>query len=144
LKLAVTFDPQNEQYRQKYELASSRAQGLMASRYYKQARFHESVGRWEMAAKLYSKAADHDPQADYLCKAASALTMTGELRRAQEYATKAVGLEPENAAARIALAQVFTAAGMNKNAKRELEAALSRDPDNELAKTLLKDVRKRT
>ncbi len=143
LKLALSFDPDNEEYKSKYEVASNRAKELMAERFYKQARFQESVGRWKSAASLYVRAADHYPIAEYLSRAANALLMTDDISLAQEYANRGVELEPDNAEAKITLAKVYIEAGLPKNAKRELEAAIHLDSENELAKAMLREIRKR-
>ena len=47
-------------------------------------------------------------------------------------------IEPENADYHRVLGQVFRAAGLDANAKRELEAALELNPANELARSELK------
>ncbi len=143
LKLALTFDPGNEEYKAKYQVASERASQLVAERYFKQARFQESVGRWEAAARLYAQAADQDPKGEYLARAAEALLQAGDVRRAMDYARKGVQLDPQKPEPHMTLAKVCVEAGLLKNARREIEEVLGLDPENELAKTLLKEIRKK-
>lgn len=142
LKLALVFDPDNDEYKKKYHVASTRAGEILAERDLKQARFHASVGRWEAAARAFAKAADHHPNLQNMCEAAQALVKAGQLREAKHYAIKGTEIEPENVKARVTLAVVFHAAGMHRNARRELDHALGLDPDNKEARSLLREVRK--
>ena len=142
LKLATTFDPKNQDYREKEQVASQRARALAAESYMKRAAFEESVGHNEEAARLYSMAADRHESIDYLTRAAAALARTGELKRAMEYAIKAKELNPNSVPARISLANAYLAAGMPKNARREVDYVLKLDSDNPAAKTLLKEIRR--
>ncbi len=142
LKLATVFEPENEEYGKKYKVAASRAGEIIADQQYKQAKFHLSVGRWEAAAKLMVQAADHHPVTTYQMEAAEVLKKTGELRRAQHYAIKAVESSPENVQARVVLASVYKDAKMYRNARREIEIALKLDPDNGEARGLFREIRK--
>lgn len=142
LKLATTFDPKNEEYREKEQIATSRAREGSAVAYAKRAAFEESVGRWEEASRLYCMAAERNPTVDLFCHAADALSKGEDLKRAVEYATRAKDLEPNSIRARLSLGTAYLAADMPKNARREVEYALNLDSDNTSAKTLMKEVRK--
>jgi len=142
LKLATTFDPKNEEYAEKEQIATSRAREGSAVAYAKRAAFEESVGRWEEAARLYCMAAERSPTVELFCQAADALSKGDDLKRAVEYATRAKDLEPNSIQARLSLGTAYLAADMPKNARREVEYALNLDSDNPLAKTLMKEVRK--
>jgi predicted Zn-dependent protease len=65
----------------------------------------------------------------------------GDLHEAAQYAQRAIALEPENAEYKITLANVYIAAGLGKNARRELEAAAQLSPRNATIQTLLKQVK---
>lgn len=142
LKLATTFDPKNEEYAEKEQIATARARELSASAYGKRAAFEESVGRWDEAARLYCMAAERSPSVETYCLAADALSKGDDLKRAVEYATRAKDLEPNSIQARMSLGTAYLAAGMPKNARREVEYALNLDSDNPLAKNLMKEVKK--
>ena len=58
-------------------------------------------------------------------------------RRAKEYAARSCELVPENGAYRRLLGQIYQAAGLEANARRELEAALRIDPKDAVARTEL-------
>lgn len=142
LKLAITFDPKNQEYREKEQVASGRARQLAAEAYAKRATFEESLGHHEEAARLYAMAADRHETIELLTRAAGALARTGELKRAMDYAMKARDLNPNSVPARIGLATAYLAAGMPKNARREVDYVLKLDSDNRAAKALLKEIRR--
>jgi Tfp pilus assembly protein PilF len=53
-----------------------------------------------------------------------------------------VQVDPQSAEAHIALARVYVAAGLKKNAMREVEAAVGLEPQNAAAKSLLKEIKR--
>jgi tetratricopeptide (TPR) repeat protein len=69
------------------------------------------------------------------------LQASGDLKRTKEFAAQAVDVAPDNAAYRRMLADVYAAAGLNANAKREYETALRIDPDDREAKAALRSLR---
>ncbi|MFH2008660.1 MAG: DnaJ domain-containing protein [bacterium] len=142
LKLATTFDPKNEEYREKEQLAMGRAREGSALAYAKRAAFEESVGHWSEAARLYCMAVERNPTINNLCNAADALCKGDDLKRAVDYATRAKELDPNSVQARLSLAGAYLMAGMPKNARREVEYALTLDSDNRVAKSLLKDIKR--
>ncbi len=141
LKLAVAYNPDDKEYKLRYEEAIEKSREVTADSYFKRAVMEESVGRYDAAAVNFIKAADSHDKPVYLCRAAEACLWSNELIKAKEYATKAVQSEPNSVENRIALAKVFKAAKMGKNAKRELQEALKLEPGNSEAKELLKEVR---
>ncbi len=142
LKLAMTYDPSEERYRQLYEQAVDNSRTMTADGFFKRAIFEESVGRFEAAAKLYQRAADIHPKAAYMRRAAEALMGCSELAKAKEYATQAVHFEPTSVEARLTLAQVYLALDLKKNARREVDMVLKLEPGNPDAKSLLKKVKR--
>lgn len=142
LKLAVTFDPKNEEYQEKEKIATSRAREESARSYAKRAAVEEGMGRFDEAARLYSMAADRHDLANYLIKASEMLVHTGELKQSVDYGKRALALDPNSVTARVALGKAYLAADMPKNARREVDYALKLDPDSRAAKSLLKEVRR--
>jgi tetratricopeptide (TPR) repeat protein len=94
------------------------------------------------ALRLFEEALHHrphDPEGNY--EAAKLAWLLGEdLRRAKEYAARACELVPENANYRRTLGQIYKAAGLTANAKRELEAALKLNPTDVTARAELKSL----
>ena len=142
LKLALSLDERNAQYKELYERASSMSRDQTADGYFKRAVFEESVGRFEVAGNLYVRAANVYPKGAYLRKAAEATLRTEDLIKAKEYATKAVRDEPKSVEARMILARVYLAGGMKRNARREAEEALKISPNSPEAKALLKEIKR--
>ena len=140
--LALTFDADNTAYKRRYEEALDLSRDQTADGYYKRAMIEESVGRYEAAAKLFVRAADACQRDPYLQKAALAMLMTKDLKRAKEYAIKAAELEPRSADARVTLARVYLGAGLRKNARREVDYALKLSPGLAEAKELLKQIKR--
>ena len=66
----------------------------------------------------------------------------GDLHEAAALGQRAVQLEPKNAAYRKTMANVYLAAGLTLNAKRELETALQLAPDDANTAALLKRIAK--
>jgi Flp pilus assembly protein TadD len=64
----------------------------------------------------------------------------GDLHQAKEWAIEAVELEPNDAACHRLLGQVYQAAGLGANARRELELALQLDPKNDEIRAELREV----
>lgn len=142
LKLAVTFGGDAPQYRRAYDEAVEKSRTLTAENYYKRGIFEESVGRMELAGKHFIQAAEALPtKALYLYRAAEALLASQDLIKAKDYATRAVQVDGSSVDARVALARVYDAVGMSKNARRELQHALKLDPGNTQVKDLLKGIR---
>jgi curved DNA-binding protein CbpA len=139
LKLAVSFNPEEPEYRQAYERASSKARELTAETHFKRGMMEESVGRFDAAAESFVQAAQQEPtKAVYLQKAAEASLWSGHLIKAKDYATRAVQVDPGSVDIRIVAAKVFKAAGLKLNARRELQEALKIEPGNVEVKELLR------
>jgi tetratricopeptide (TPR) repeat protein len=64
----------------------------------------------------------------------------GDLRKAKEFAAAACEIDPDNAAYRRTLGQIFKAAGLTANARRELEAAVKLNPKDAEASAELKSL----
>jgi tetratricopeptide (TPR) repeat protein len=143
LRLARTYSPEEKEYAEAYELASAKARELTAENHFKRGMMEESVGRFEAAAASFLEAAEQLPKPLYLVKAAEAMLWThagDDLIKAKEYVTRAVQADPNSVDIRITAARVYRAAGMKRNARRELQQALKIEPNNPEAKELLKGV----
>ena len=138
----MTFDPSQPDYRRLYDEAVEDSRDQTADGYFKRAIFEESVGRYETAGRLYVKAADVCPRSLYQQRAAQAMLWAEDLIKAKEYGTNAVQNDPDSAEARLILARVYTAAGLQKNARREAEMALKLDPASAEVKQVLKEIKR--
>lgn len=107
--------------------------------YVQRARYEETNGHYEEAARSYTRAARGSPNADMLRSAAECYLKAGvELRLAGELAREATQLAPNRSDLRLTLAKIYEAAGMPQNAVRELERALLLTPNSDRIKQWLK------
>ncbi len=140
VRLAIAFDPWNEAFKDRFVDVQRKAHEVLSQRHLKEAENAVDMRDYAAAAGAYEEAIHyraHDPQ--LLFKAAEVLCATGgDLHRAKEWAQSAVEIEPENSDYHRLLGQVFRAAGLDANAKREFETALHINAENELAKSELK------
>jgi Tfp pilus assembly protein PilF len=115
----------------------------MADTYAKQAALEEQMGKWTAAALSWARVCEGRPEdaAAHRRTAEALVRGEGDLHRARDYAQRAVELDPGNHRGHLALARVFLAAGLAKNARRELEAAAKLDPADETVKNLLRDLK---
>jgi tetratricopeptide (TPR) repeat protein len=143
-RVALSFDESNDELKTAYDGAQLEADKLLADQYLSQAQYEEKSERWAEAAKSWQRVARaresdvraHERAAHCLVKA------DGNLHEAAALALKATQLAPKDAKIRLTLANVYLAAGLSKNARRELETAAQLAPDDPNVATLLKRVSK--
>ena len=119
-----------------------RAETILADSYRRQALYEEKSDNWISAAKSWARLAKaevndaeaHDRAAKAIVKA------NGNLHEAGNLAQHAILLEPKNADYRVTLANVYIAAGLLRNAKREIEAAQQLSPQDATIAALMKRV----
>jgi curved DNA-binding protein CbpA len=143
VRLAISFDPENAAYREEFPNVQRKA-------HEERAKFFVSKGEGALEMRDYAVALDHFEEAlhfrpgdaELAYRAAKlSLQISQDLKRTKEFAAQAVDVDPKNAAYRKLLADVYAAAGLNANAKREYEAALRIDPNDKEAKSALRSVR---
>jgi Flp pilus assembly protein TadD len=120
--------------------ATKAANGILSETYRRQATYEEKNGQWPEASRSWTRAANIlTSDAIVQERAANALVQAnGNLHDAAKFAQRATTLEPTNAAFRATLGAVYLAAGLHKNAKRELEAAQQLSPQDASIAALLK------
>jgi tetratricopeptide (TPR) repeat protein len=140
--LSVVGDDQA--LREKAEKAILDADVALADTFQRQAQYEERSQSWPEAARSWGRVAAARPSdARAHDRAANAITRAeGDLHQAAELAKKAIALDGSSAAFRLTLANVYVAAGLLKNARRELEAALQLSPQDDTIAALLKRVPK--
>jgi curved DNA-binding protein CbpA len=140
VRLAIAFDPWNEAFKDRFVDVQRKAHEVLSERHLKEAENAAEMRDYPAAARAYEEAIQyraHDPR--LLFNAAEVVSSTGgDLHRAKEWAQSAVEIEPENSDYHRLLGQVFRMAGLDANAKREIETALQINPENELARSELK------
>jgi curved DNA-binding protein CbpA len=140
VRLAIAFDPQNEAYRAAFPDVQGRAHEERAKQVLKEADACYDLGDYRDALKFYEEATHYRPfDAELHHKAGRLAFRLGEdLRKAKEYASSACELEPECAIYHRTLGQIFAGAGLDANARRELQQALRLDPKDAEAKEALR------
>ena len=144
LRVALSFDSENGELKKAHEEAQRASDQLLVEQYLKQAEYEERSERWSDAGRSWGRVARtqptnakaHERAAHCLMKAA------GDLHEAVALAQRAVQIEPKNANVRRTMANVYLAAGLSLNAKRELEAILQLAPDDAATTALLKRIAK--
>jgi tetratricopeptide (TPR) repeat protein len=139
-KLALEFTPDDVELARELEAATKAANGILSETYRRQATYEEKNGQWPEASRSWTRAANIlTSDAIVQERAANALVQAnGNLHDAAKFAQRATTLEPTNAAFRATLGAVYLAAGLHKNAKRELEAAQQLSPQDASIAALLK------
>lgn len=142
VRLAIAFDPANQSYKESFAGVQRKASEQRGQQLLREAEHALEMRDPKDALRLYEEALlhrPHDPDGNY--QAARLAWLLGEdLRRAKDYAARACELVPENALYRRTLGQIYRAAGLSANARRELEAALRIDPKDATARAELREL----
>ena len=143
LRLAVTIEPEREDLRERLADVRRRLSEELAGTYERQAIYEEELQNWAAAARNWAKVAEGRPAASRpLRRGAMALLKTGQdLRQARDLAQRAVALQPRLSLNHRVLGEVFLAAGMTVSARKELKEAARLDPDDEIVKNLLRQLK---
>ncbi len=142
-KMAMAAAPNDTELRASLAEAQAKATGQLVENYRRQARYEEKAQRWADAARSWTrvtKTLTDDVQAHERA-AICLLKGDGNLHDAAALARRAITLDPSNASYRVSLAEIYIAAGLGLNAKRELEAALQISPGDASIQTLLKRIK---
>jgi curved DNA-binding protein CbpA len=143
-RLALQVNPDDERLQRALAEVQTKANAVLAEAYRKQASYEEKSMKYAEAARSWqrvTKALPEDAGAHY--RAAWCLMKDGSepeknLRIAATLAQRAVTLEPKRVDYRTTLAEIYLAAGLSLNARRELEAAARLAPDDANIEALLK------
>lgn len=144
LRVASNLSPGDHEIDRLSKEAQAKANVIVGQTYTQQAEYEEKNGRWFEAARSWTRAArarendayPHERAANAILRAA------GDLHEAAGFGRRACELEPGNAAARVTLANVYLAAGLVLNARRELETAAQLAPHDVTIQELIKQASK--
>lgn len=141
-KLAMSFSPVDASLLATLEDIKKRAESVLAESYRRQAIYEEKSADWISAAKSWARLAKAEvDDAEAHDRAAKAtVKANGNLHVAGNLAQRAILLEPKNAEYRVTLANIYIAAGLLRNAKREIEAAQQLSPQDATIAALMKRV----
>lgn len=138
-RVAQKLAPDDDDLRRRAQGAQEKADALLSDMYARQAAYEEKTGQWAEAARSWMRVAKARPQdAEAHAHAADALVKSsGDLHGARRLAAAACTLQPTVAAYRVTLANVFVAAGLALNARRELETAVQLAPHDDTIRAMM-------
>ena len=144
IRLALTLDPNNQDYKKLLEEVAPRADEIRAENDFRRGRMEESMGRIEEAIAAYLRSIEANPNdARSLHRvAALLLEMHRDLRQALTFSRKANQLEQDNPEYLLVLAKLYTELNMKKNAIREYTRYLVLNPLDERSEEVLKELKK--
>jgi curved DNA-binding protein CbpA len=140
VRLAIAFDPKNGAYKEEFVRVQRKA-------HEERSRFLMKLGEGAMEMRNHAEAFEAFEEAIHYRPFDAALSYRtavlawqsiDDLKKAKELAQQAAELEPDNGLYRRTLGQIYSAAGLSANARRELEAALRLDPKDKEAKASLR------
>ena len=143
-RVALTLAPNDSDLVRMAEETQVKADAILSETYARQAGYEEKNGQWAEAARSWGRvlkarpkdAGAHEHAATSLVKA------DGDLHEAARLAQIACALEPAHPAFRVTLANVYLAAGLTLNARRELETAAQLAPHDGTIRAVLERVGK--
>ena len=143
-RVAMTLSPNEPGLAQRAKEASTRADSILAETYTRQAMYEEKNDQWSDAARSWARVCRARPEdANPHERAANALVKGGgDLHEASRLAQIACTLNAQSAPYRATLANVYLAAGLTRNARRELETAAQLAPHDDNIQAMLKRVGK--
>jgi curved DNA-binding protein CbpA len=144
IRLALTLDPNNEDFKKVLEEVAPRADEIRAENDFRRGRMEESMGRIEEAISAYLHSIEANPNdSRSLHRVASLLLeMRRDLRQALTFSRKANQLEQDNPEYLLVLAKLYTELDMKKNAIREYTRYLVLNPLDERSEEVLKELKK--
>jgi curved DNA-binding protein CbpA len=144
LRVASGLVPSDVETARMAKEAQGRADVLLGQTYTQQAEYEEKNGHWAEASRSWTRVCRarsediraHERAANAIVKAA------GDLHEAARLGQRACELDPTNAGARLTLANVYLAAGLELNARRELDAAARLAPHDGTIQEMVKKLGK--
>jgi curved DNA-binding protein CbpA len=139
-RVACNLAPGDTELSRKAGEAQAKADVLLAQTYTQQAQYEEKNAQWAEAARSWGrvcKARPNDSKAHE--RAANAIVHAGgDLHEGARLAKQACELDPKSAPFRVTLANVYLAAGLSQNARRELDTAAQLSPHDDTIRAMLK------
>jgi curved DNA-binding protein CbpA len=133
VRLALAFDPRNEAHREAFGQIQQKAHEMRAAQLVREAEAALDIREYGRALAAFEECLQFRPHDADLHHRAARLAQLGggDLRKAKEWAALACELAPDEAPYRRTLGQIYKAAGLDANARRELRRALELDPRDE-------------
>ena len=140
VRLAIAHDPWSAVYKEDFVEVQSKAHDERARQLVKEAESALELRDYAAALRSFEEALHDRPHDPELLRRTAKLAFAsgGDLHQAKEWAAASVEIEPRDAGAHRLLGQIFKAAGLEANARREFETALQLDPKDEESRAELR------
>jgi curved DNA-binding protein CbpA len=143
LRIAISLAPDDTTLAARFDDVERLAAGSLADQYLEQARYDERRGYFAEASLAYERVLRGRPSAGTYERAAHCLVESKtDLKKAVDWAKKAVDLAPRDVAYRITLARAYARAEMAQSALAELERARGLAPSDDTIKDWIKRVKR--
>jgi len=143
LRVAVTLAPEDSALAARFDEVERLAAATLADQYLEQARYDERRGYFVEAAQSYERMLRGRPTPSVYDRAAHCLVESRtDLKKAVDFARKAVELAPQDVAYRITLARAYGRAEKQQSALAELERARTLAPDDDTIKDWIRRVKR--
>jgi curved DNA-binding protein CbpA len=139
-RVALTLSPDDAELERVAHEAQIKADAVLGETYARQGAYEAKTGQWVEAARSWARVCAARPtDADAHAHAANAIVKAnGNLHEASRLAERACTIEPKRSRHRVTLANVYLAAGLGLNARRELETAAQLDPQDGNIQAMMK------
>jgi curved DNA-binding protein CbpA len=136
VRLAIAFDPWNDEYKTGFAEVQAQVHQMRANELLQEADASLDANAQQQAMRMYEEALGYRPCDPEINEKAAKLALElGDLDAAREYAETACEVSPQTASPHLILGKVLVRSGLLDNAKDTLERALKIDPDNEETKS---------
>jgi curved DNA-binding protein CbpA len=134
IRLAIAFDPWNDNYKRSFAEVQGKVNQLRADELLREAESSLDGRAQQAALRMYEEALNYRPcDAEINAKAAKLALELGENDAALEYAEAVCDLNPDAAEPHAILAKVLARMGLHDRADQALKRALEIDPDHSAA-----------
>ena len=141
-RVALSLSPPDTELEKMAQQAQGKADAVLSETYAKQAGYEEKTGQWAGAARSWTRVCKARPSdAEAHEHAANAIVKAGaDLHEAGRLAERACALAPQIARYRVTLANVYLAAGLTLNARRELDTAAQLAPRDDTIMEMIRRI----
>jgi tetratricopeptide (TPR) repeat protein len=138
VRLAIAFDPWNDEYKHGFAEVQARVHQVRANELIQEADESLNANALQQAMRMYEEAISYRPCDPEINEKAAKLALELEdLDAAREYAETACELSPQTVAPHLVLGKILARSGLFDRAKETLERALEIDPGNEETKAVI-------
>jgi len=138
IRLAIAFDPWNDEYKRSFAQVQAQVHQVRAAELLTEANASLDARAQQDAMRLYEEALSYRPCDPEINAKAALLALTlGEFDSAREYAEAAIGAKPDCAEHHRTLGKILRQMGLKEKARTALNKSLSIDPDDAETKSEL-------